>query len=52
MSLINWSAVSQLLAGNKDSIREHRRPVKYTKQIELIKRYEGYMLKELEQIKG
>ena len=51
-SIINWSAVSRLLAGNGDSIRENRFPQKYKDKIELIKRFERYMREELEQIKG
>ena len=49
-SIINWSKVSELLANNKDSIRLNRIPNKYKKQVELIKRWEIYILNELKNI--
>lgn len=51
MKLINYTKLSELLAGNKDSIREGRYPNKYHNQIEFIKRWEAYMLEELKHIK-
>jgi len=50
-TIINWSAVSELLANNRDSIRETRYPKKYNKQIEILKRWERFILNEIEHIK-
>lgn len=47
-SIINWSKVSELLAKNRDSIREDRYPKKYTKTIETLKRWEQNLIKEIE----
>lgn len=38
-SLINWSALSQYLAKNSDSIRQNRVPNKYKKQIDKLLYY-------------
>lgn len=51
-SIINWTKVSNLLAGNDGSIRENKYPEKYKKKIEFIKRWEEYLMKELEFIKN
>ena len=51
-SIINWTKVSNLLAGNDGSIREYKYPDKYKKKIEFIKRWEKYLLNELEFIKN
>jgi hypothetical protein len=47
MSILNYTSISKLLAKNKGSIRENKYPTKYKKQIELIKRWEQYLLNEL-----
>lgn len=46
-SIINWSKVSELIANNRDSIREDRYAKKYKEQIELLKRWEQFLIKEL-----
>lgn len=51
-SIINWSAVSDLLANNRDSIRAERFPDKYINRVALIKRFEQYLLQELKETKG
>jgi len=45
--IINWSKVSELLAGNRDSIRANRYPKKFHKQIEFLKRWEQYLIEEV-----
>ena len=50
--IINWSKVSELLAGNRDSIRVDRYPKKYHNQIEFLKRWEQYLIKEVKLVKG
>ncbi len=35
-SLINWSALSQLLAKNTDSVRQNRIPKKYKEEINIL----------------
>jgi hypothetical protein len=47
-SIINYTKVSKLLANNRGSIRENKYPKKYNKKIEFIKRWEAFLLKELE----
>lgn len=49
-SVINWTKVSNLLAGNDGSIRENKYPDKYKKKIEFIKRWEKILLDELKHI--
>lgn len=51
-SIINWTKVSNLLAGNDGSVRENKYPERYRKKIEFIKRWEEYLIKELEFIKN
>ena len=46
-SIINWSKVSELLANNRDSIREDRYPKKYHKQVEFFKRWEQILIEEV-----
>ena len=43
--------IFNLLAGNDGSIRENKYPEKYRKKIEFIKRWEEFLMKELEFIK-
>ena len=50
-SIINWSAVSELLAHNRDSIREGRYPNKYIKRVEFLKRWEKFIKEELKLMK-
>lgn len=38
-SIVNWSAVSQLLAKNSDSIRQNRIPKMYEEKINLLLHY-------------
>ena len=38
-SLINWSALSQLLANNTDSVRQNRVPNKYKEEIQTLMHY-------------
>lgn len=47
-SIINWTKVSELLAGNKTSIRENKFPTKYKKKIEFIKMWEKHLEEILE----
>ena len=47
MSVINWTKVSNLLAGNDGSVRENQYPDKYKKKVEFIKRWEQTLLNEL-----
>lgn len=49
-SIINWTKVSNLLAGNDGSIRENKYPDKYKNKIEFIKRWEKILLDELKYI--
>lgn len=51
MKLISYSKLSEVLAGNKDSIREGRIPKKYIKQIEFLKRWEAFVIEELKRMK-
>lgn len=51
-SIINWTKVSNLLADNDGSVRENKFPEKYRKKVEFIKRWEEYLMKELEYIKN
>lgn len=50
-SVINWTKVSNLLAGNDGSVRENQYPDKYIKRVEFIKRWEEYLMKELDFMK-
>lgn len=51
-TIINWSKVSELLANNRDSIREDRHPKKYKKKVEFLKRWEQIIIKELEHVES
>lgn len=51
MKLINYSKLSKLLTGKEGNIRANYIPEKHRKAVELVKRWEKYMIEELKALK-